>query len=452
MSASDSQPESNAPSKSSAEALHLPRDTTPTWEIELLLSGALIVSMLQLPPLLDDSFYSLRPRLDGTLFQVVWMFYFYAKMVCYTLIATFGIHLFMRAIWVAAIGLRSVYPDGIDWDKLKRGPIFCEVAKTQTASLKGVIDRFDNLASMVFATGMLVVLMSIAVSGATFLTLMISGAIEIFGQDTDHFGWLALVCIVLLVAPIIIASLIDRRYGDRIAPDSRLGRSIRAIYVFSGWFMLARLTNPFMLTFMSRLGATRGNLLVVGVLYSVMAVILVETFLRHDLVSMPGESMLPRDPTSRELRAVFYSDKRSEDEAREGRPVIPTMQPRGAYLPLFIPYVAKRIEPALRKECPTALPQAQEEDAKASEVAALEEQRVARLLDCIASLHPIRLNGELRQYTFDIATDPTTGLRGFQAMVPLRELAPGRHELRVARPQEEDEEEALPDWIIPFWK
>ena len=35
-----------------ATASELPKDTTPTWEMELLVSGATIVGLLQLPELL----------------------------------------------------------------------------------------------------------------------------------------------------------------------------------------------------------------------------------------------------------------------------------------------------------------------------------------------------------------------------------------------------------------
>ena len=42
---------------------HLPRHTTPTWEVELLISGVAVFAMLQLPGWLDDRFFALLPRL-----------------------------------------------------------------------------------------------------------------------------------------------------------------------------------------------------------------------------------------------------------------------------------------------------------------------------------------------------------------------------------------------------
>ena len=118
----------------------VPKDTTPTWEVELLLSGALVFSMLQVPDLLDEAIATLRPRLTGSLNYGVFMLYFYLKITSYALIATFVLHLSSRAIWVAALGLRSVYPGGVDWDKLSRGPIYLEYAQRTTQTLDQMID------------------------------------------------------------------------------------------------------------------------------------------------------------------------------------------------------------------------------------------------------------------------------------------------------------------------
>ena len=39
----------------------LPRRTTPTWEVELLISGVAVFAMLQLPGWLDDRLFALLP-------------------------------------------------------------------------------------------------------------------------------------------------------------------------------------------------------------------------------------------------------------------------------------------------------------------------------------------------------------------------------------------------------
>lgn len=57
----------------------LPQHTTPTWEVELLISGVAVFAMLQLPVWLDRQMFALTPRLDTDLAGVVLPLYVYLK-------------------------------------------------------------------------------------------------------------------------------------------------------------------------------------------------------------------------------------------------------------------------------------------------------------------------------------------------------------------------------------
>ncbi len=58
----------------------------------------------------------------------------------------------------------------------------------------------------------------------------------------------------------------------------------------------------------------------------------------------------------------------------------------------------------------------------------------AGALDCLARVYAPQLDGvALQGLHFDAADDPVSGLRGAVAMIPIRQLAPGRHELTVQR-------------------
>ena len=86
----------------------LPAKTTPTWEVELLISGVAVFAMLQLPGLLDDWLLALEPRVGGDWRMVLILAYIYAKSAVVVLAATFVLHLLLRAIWIALVGLHSV--------------------------------------------------------------------------------------------------------------------------------------------------------------------------------------------------------------------------------------------------------------------------------------------------------------------------------------------------------
>lgn len=91
---------------------------------------ALVFSMLQVPGLLDEAIAALRPRLTGSLNFGVFML-LPEDITSYALIATFVLHLSSRAIWVAALGLRSVYPGGGLGQAVAR-PIYLQYAQRTT--------------------------------------------------------------------------------------------------------------------------------------------------------------------------------------------------------------------------------------------------------------------------------------------------------------------------------
>ena len=434
------------------EIFQVPKDTTPTWEVELLLSGALVFSMLQAPGLLDEAIATLRPRLTGSLNFGAFMLYFYLKITSYALIATFALHLFQRAIWVAGLGLRSVYPAGVDWDKLSRGPSYLDYARQTTPILDQMIDRADNRASVVFAFGLMLVLMSLAIMLLTLILVVVGGVAGNWLPVGIDGIWLTTALVLVFALPPMLATWIDRRYGARIPPAHWLAGAIRGTYRGSAALMWGRLTTPILLTFFSRLGVTRGNVIVAVVLYSLMAIVAIEFLLRTGVMALPGESYLPEKGAQREMRAVNYAESRTQRDALEGHPYIPAEIVRGPYLRLFVPYLPRRVEPVIERDCPAAAVAVTDTDDAAERSAA--NLRTGAVLDCAAStLHPVTLDGApIGDLRYDIAEDPVSGLRGFVAMIDVRELPRGRHELVVAKPPRPDREELPEPAIIPFWR
>jgi len=80
---------------------------------------------------------------------------------------------------------------------------------------------------------------------------------------------------------------------------------------------------------------------------------------------------------------------------------------------------------------------------------------VTALLECAATqLYRVELDKQpIENLRYDIARDPRSELRGFQAMIDIRELSPGAHEPSIYAPRKEDEQDvAEARWIIPFWR
>src|SRR3954469_21965204 len=86
--------------------------TSPTWELELFLSGAFVFATFQLPGLIEQLFTRIQPHTTEATYYVVFNLTLYGKAIAFTLIAMFVVHLVTRAYWVALMGLHSVFPGG----------------------------------------------------------------------------------------------------------------------------------------------------------------------------------------------------------------------------------------------------------------------------------------------------------------------------------------------------
>ena len=67
------------------------------------------------------------------------------------------------------------------------------------------------------------------------------------------------------------------------------------------------------------------------------------------------------------------------------------------------------------------------------------EARAAALLACLGRLHAVSLDGRpLAELRYEASNDPRTDRPALLAMIDVRDLPPGRHELRIARPPYSD--------------
>ena len=119
-----------------------------THEAELLVSGALLLGLLQAPEALDSTFDAYQPRLSDTAWFAAFFAWHYAKLIVYALVISLGLHLVARAYWVGLVGLDSAFPEGIDWEKMRYGPLVKRTYRglvPELATMARLTDRFASL-------------------------------------------------------------------------------------------------------------------------------------------------------------------------------------------------------------------------------------------------------------------------------------------------------------------
>lgn len=427
-----------------AEQPHrLPGRTTPTWEMELLISGATIIGLLQLPSLLDGAFYQLFARSTEDVNKLLSPLWIYAKFSLVTLIATFILHLCLRGYWVALIGMNSVYPGGIRWGKLRMGPIARELAETPASEMPATIETADNRATRVFGIGFGLAMLMLLPATLVLTIILIALVVGVFsGHRVDAMVVFSyLVPAVLL--PWALATIVDRRWGARFAPGSASGRFLRRVLSFYGFLRFGGNNNPLLALFSSHEGQRRAGWTIMLIMMPIFAFVIGQLLYSSNVIDYGRYDGLPDsdESTIDGAQPAFYANQRGEGVGgRAPPPFIPDRVVRGPYLELFVPYLPRRINPVIAQQCP--------------EVAAPNAARTAGL-DCLRKLYDIRLDGQPIGVGLEAATDARSGLRGSLAMVPVRELPPGRHEISVVEvkpPRGSSDDEPQRRYRIPFWK
>lgn len=219
-----------------ADGPRLPARTTPTWEIELLISAASVFALLQLPGWLNDAFLQLQVRLhDHFMNALALPLFLYVKVSVLCLAATFLLHLVLRAYWTGLIGLDSIFPGGPKLDHMRYGPYYrAHLEAHLKDGPETLIERADNRATLVFGFGVGLALIMLLPTVLVGITIGLAYLLRpLLGSETAFWTALALFVVPVFLLS-MLPSLVDKGLGARIAPGSLPAR------VLTGCFGLMR--------------------------------------------------------------------------------------------------------------------------------------------------------------------------------------------------------------------
>ncbi len=157
--------------------------TAQSWNLELVISGAALFAILQLPDLLDQAFdyfrYNFMTHTTGIQGMLPSLAYSMMKATCYVLFLAFLTNFVMRAFWVGLVGLLAVYSTGIHYDRI---PFSTPYAQKRLSDDLGPLDRYilrlDQRCNVVFAVAFLFVIFLIIVAFAYLIILLVSSVLK----------------------------------------------------------------------------------------------------------------------------------------------------------------------------------------------------------------------------------------------------------------------------------
>ena len=393
---------------------------TKTYDIELLLSGALVFGLLTMPGELNRLFDSWSARFDGVASSAATYFYLYGQMIVYSMLLTFIAHLCLRGYWIALLGLESVWIDGWDWNLLKLGPHSRAHIERRISSLSVAINKADDRASVIFAAGALLVMMFLysllMVIVAVALALLVATVTGI--PERSAFS----VTFIVVFLPMAIIPPLDRRLAGKLNPDSRAYRVFARVVAVGMYLSPLRFIGPIQFVFQSRLGQRKLSMALGGAATVIMVSLLTSVFLRSGELRLDGWTYFDPRPAAASVDPGHYRDSGA---ARTGRrPTIDSDVINGPLIRLYLPYRPRRLNPLVAKACP----------ALATTVSAGTAPDNSAAAACVGNLYKVSLDGTPVTASYRFTRDAVSGFVGVLAYLPTEGLAPGPHELVIDGP------------------
>jgi hypothetical protein len=336
----------------------------------------------------------------------------------YGLAACFIVHLMARAYWVGLIGLRTVFPDGINWARTPGlGPLSRKYYRDTLPDLDTVIQNTDRLASSLFAVISMLTLSVIWFGAILVVILVVSGAVGArFGlTNTGIFIGMAVLLVLFIGVPIIVY-LLDRQLASRVPRlrDSRIFAGlVRFLSRIAGFAYPQRLVLPVKLTLQSN---TRPVAFFVALTLSIIVIAAIGSTRLGAWRSftLSGEfTYLDTEQVEEGLRSTYYEDMPSPLDRVRGWPRIDSFKQSGSFVRLFLPYQPLRDNLVLDQLCGSA------EEAP---------DRIA----CLRQLWTVAIDGRpVSMADFEPAERADLRMRGLIGLVPLTGLEPGLRRIEV---------------------
>ena len=399
-----------------SEAIDRLRDRTD--ELELIISSLTIFALFSIPGWLFDKIADIYTHLSTSLVIASTVGTTLLAGTSYGLAACFVVHLMARAYWVGLIGLRTVFPDGINWSKTPGlGPLSRQYYRDTLPDLDTVIQNTDRLASSLFAVISMLTLSVLWFGTILILILVVSGAVGArFGATNAGMGIGTMVLLVVFVGVPLLLYLLDAQLASRVSRlrDSRIFAGfVRFLRRIAGLAFPQRLVLPVQLTLQSN---TRPVAFFVALILSIFVIVAVGNTRAAAWrnFTLSGEFVyLDTAQVQEGLRSTYYEDMPSPLDRLRGWPRVDSFNQSGSFVRLFLPYQPLRDNLVLDQLCGSA-------------------EEAPDRVDCLRQLWIVSIDGRsVPMAGFEPAERADLEMRGLIGLVPLTGLEPGLRRIEV---------------------
>jgi len=414
-----------------ADAMERLRDRTD--ELELIISSLTIFALFTIPGWLFDKIAAVYTHLSTSLAIATSVSTTLLAGISYGLAACFVVHLMTRAYWVGLIGLRTVFPDGINWSKTPGlGPLSRQYYRDTLPNLDTVIKNTDRLASSLFAVISMLTLSVLWFGAILVVILVASGAIGArFGLTNTAMGIGSLVLLAVFLGVPILVYLLDAQLAARLPRlrDSRIFSGlVRVLRRIAGLAYPQRLVLPVQLTLQSN---TRPVAVFVALTLSIVVIVVIGNARAAAWTNftLSGEfTYLDADQAREGFNSTFYEDMPGPLDRLRAWPRVDSFRQEGSFVRLFLPYQPLRDNMILDGLCGNA-------------------EEASDTIACLRQLWTVSVDGTpVPMAEFVPAERADLGMRGLIGAVSLAGLEPGLRRIEVTwNPSMGEEDTPLDD-------
>lgn len=423
-----------------------------SWQLELLISGFVIFLLLGGYPVVQDYELDLRLLIDDKVsYRPLFVLYMTARTAYLALLVILLLHVVLRGLWIAAIGLRYVSGD-IHYEKMKFQPRYRHWLENRIGSFDDYIERLERYCSVLFSLAFLVLFCFISIGSWILVMITLQeGYSWVTGRVTTSTGVLRgagfFTLFLLLLSTIYFLDFLTLGFFKR---NRFTARPYYYLYRVMGWITLAHLYRPLYYNLIDhRFGRRMARLVPVVVFLLLVAVSFVVVKYRY----YPDQL---RDGLAF-VDAENYLDTGNWTGNNMARITLASRYAHHDYVEAFVPYRPFFQDEILQKVDPE-LETARYTGAKLRGAFTVGERSNPAadndaLLAAFGQLVKLSVNDSLIDVPPRFHTHPVRRQPGLLYMIPVHDLPRGEHTLTVqSRQLRQDSLSWSSDYNIYFYK
>ncbi|MEM6299282.1 MAG: hypothetical protein AAF740_11405 [Bacteroidota bacterium] len=438
-----------APSKEEKKWLnHLHRES---WQMELLIMGFTIVLLAGVPNELEELKSSLSVYAENDMTgQIGDNALTFLKVITYVLLLNLLVDIVLRGIWIGYVGLSSVYPEGVNYNKLPYQNWYIKRFRHSFLSPTASIVRLDQICSQIFAFTFLIIFYLI--SFLLFLLYFIPMALLInyFDENGPNFLLAAVITFLVLFFFGGVLYFFDFLTGGILKRLRFMGKFYRILYLFYGWVTLAFLYRNIYYSILSNANKWVFKGILLGYIFIPIAISEALPESEHQFFYSNVDKL---------RFANNYYDSRLQKNYVIGRGTLGEEVVSGDFLRLFVRYYGA--DDNLYEEiCPEFKDIAKGDSVtimgKCEGLASNDITKSQYAAKCLSAAHQVWIDSLQQETDFMFYTHPNAGEKGILTYLDVSSLSRGKHWLlikKVRSKRKNDKDYPFQDFMyVPFWK